>query len=183
MRFGALTTLVFVAVACSRPSETETAWREMLSHSSECPAAPVAPAPSWVGWPLAFPQGEFHLPRSFRPAGAGTSPMVWLGPDSSEVHYAVLPEPSSAMAGRSPLLSRLRRPSYRLERGCRLGVGGHEGLIDTFQHVDSAKTDTVFGLAASVVIRSNHFAEVLALTPTTAMRDSLFSAVTALQWR
>jgi len=87
------------------------------------------------------------------------------------------------MAGQSPLMSRLRRPSYRRERACRLKVAGRDALIDTFQHVDSAKTDTVFGLAATVALSRRRFAEVLALTPRAAMRDSLFAAVASLQWR
>jgi len=114
---------------------------------------------------------------------APTGQTLWRGPDSSEVDYGVSVEPSSAMAGQSPLLSRLRNPSYRLEGVCRMGVGGHQASIFTFHHVDSAKTDTVFGLAATVFLREHQFGEVLALVPTAAMRDSLLGAVASLRWR
>ena len=63
-----------------------------------------------------------------------------------------------------------------------MGVGAHEASIETFQQVDSAKTDTVFGLAASVAIRERQFAEVLVLTPKAAMRDSVLGAVASLRW-
>jgi hypothetical protein len=52
----------------------------------------------------------------------------------------------------------------------------------TFQHIDSGKTDTVFGIAATVEVTPRRFAEVLALTPASAMRDSLIRAMASLQW-
>jgi len=56
-------------------------------------------------------------------------------------------------------------------------------LIDAFQHVDSAKVDTVFGLTATVAFSPRRFAEVFALTPRASMRDSLVAAVASLQWQ
>jgi|SRR5437667_7022058 len=182
MRIISASLLLFILPSCSRPSPTITPWREMLGLRSECSAAPLGAPSSWVRWPVASPAGELRLPPSFRSAGGATGQTLWLGSDSSEVAYVVSPEPSSAMAGQSPLLSRLRRPSYRLERACRMGVGGHEASMDTFQQVDSAKTDTVFGLAASVAISERQFAEVLVLTPKAAMRDSVLGAVASLRW-
>jgi hypothetical protein len=174
--------LAFLALCCARPSRTVIAWGEMLRATSACPVAPLAPPPSWRRWPVISPNGELHLPSSFRSTSGATSPTVWLGSDSSEVAYVVSAEPSPAMAGRSLLLSHLRRPSYRLERLCRLRISGHDASIDTFQHVDSTRTDTVFGVAAAVALRSRQFAQILALTPTAAMRDSLLSAVASLRW-
>ena len=182
MRILSTATLFVISVSCSRPSETVAAWRGMLRQSSECTTVRISLL-TWPPRPVASPAGELHLPPTFRSTGSGGTESVWVGLDSSELAYVVSTEPSSAMAGRSPLMSRLRKPSYRLERVCRSKVAGHDALIDTFQHVDSAKTDTVCGLAATVAISPRGFAEVLALTPRAAMRDSLFAAVASLQWR
>jgi len=182
MRIVSIAILVSISLSCSRPPETIAAWRDMLRLSSDCTTAPLL-LPTWPARSLTSPPGELHLPPSFRSAGSDGTESLWVGLDSSEVAYVLSAEPSSVMAGQSPLMSRLRRPSYRRERVCRLKVAGRDGLIDTFQHVDSAKTDTVFGLAATVALSRRRFAEVLALTPRAAMRDSLFAAVASLQWR
>jgi len=81
------------------------------------------------------------------------------------------------------LLSRLRHPSYRLEGECHLEIAHRAAVINMFQHVDSAKTDTVFGFVAEVTIGPGAFASVLALTPSLAMRDSLIGSVGLLDWR
>ena len=181
MRLVSIAILIPTALSCSRPSETVAAWRDLLRMSSECTTARLL-LPTWSPRPLTSPPGELRLPPTFRSAGGGTE-SLWVGMDSTEVAYAVRTEPSAVMAGQSSLISRLRRPSYRLERACRSRVAGRDALIDTFQHVDSARTDTVFGLAATVALSSRRFAEVLALTPRVSMRDSLFTAVASLQWR
>jgi hypothetical protein len=182
MRILSTAMLFLISLACSRSSETVTAWRDMLRQSSDCATTPLS-LRTWSPRPVTSPPGELHLPPTFRSTGPGTTGSVWVGSDSSEVAYVVSTHPSSAMAGQSSLVSRLRRPSYHLERVCRLKVAGRDALVDNFQHVDSAKTDTVFGFAATVAVSQGHFAEVLALTPRAAMRDSLFAAVASLQWR
>src|SRR6266550_5362360 len=182
MRLVSIAILISTALSCSRPSETVAAWRNLLTMSSECTTARLL-LPAWSPRPLTSPPGELRLPPTFRSAGGGGIENLWVGMDSTEVAYVVRTEPSAVMAGQSSLMSRLRRPSYRLERACRSRVAGREALIDTFQHVDSAKTDTVFGLAATVALSSRRYAEVLALTPRVSMRDSLFTAVASLQWR
>jgi hypothetical protein len=175
--------LPLVALSCSRPSATVEAQRGTREVSSECPAALLAPPSSWVSWPVASPTGEFRLPSSFHTASTVSGQQRWVGRDSSDVSYTILPKPPAAVVGKGGLLSHLRKPSYRLEGVCRVVVGGHLASIATFRHVDSAKTDTVFGLAAAVPIRERQFADVLALTPTAAMRDSLLSAVASFRWR
>lgn len=180
--------LVCISVSCSRSPETVAVWRELLRSSPECTTTHLLLS-TWPPQPVNSPPGELHLPATFRSVRTDSTETLWVGMDSwvgmasSEVAYVVSPEPSSAMAGQSPLMSRLRRPSYRRERVCRLKVAGNDALIDTFQQVDSAKTDTVFGLAATVATNRRRFVEVLALTPRAAMRDSLFAAVASLEWR
>jgi hypothetical protein len=174
--------LPLIALSCSRPSASGEAQRHAQGVSSECPAALLPPPSSWVTWPVASPAGELHLPSSFHPASAANGQKHWVGLDSSEVSYAVLPKRTAGVVGKGGLLSRLQRPSYRLEGVCSVVVGGHLASVATFQHVDSAKTDTVFGLGASVRIRERQVADVLALSPTAAMRDSLVTAVASFRW-
>ncbi|SRR6266568_3602468 len=177
-----VSTWPLLALVWCRPSPSVEARGGTQEVSSECLVASLLPPSSWERWRVASPTGDFRLPSSFHAATTTTGQQQWVDLDSSEVSYAVVPKPPAAVVGKGGLLSRLRRPSYRLESVCRMLVGGHLASIATFQHVDSAKTDTVFGLLASVPIRERQYADVLALTPTAAMRDSLLSAVASFQW-
>src|SRR2546425_5954252 len=149
MRIVSIAILVSISLSCSRPPETIAAWRDMLRLSSDCTTAPLL-LPTWPARSLTSPPGELHLPPSFHSAGSDGTESLWVGLDSSEVAYVLSAEPSSVMAGESPLIARPRRPSYRCERRWRLKVAGRAGLVDTLQHGDSAKDDTVFGLDAPV---------------------------------
>ncbi len=182
MRVASTGILLCISLSCSRPPQTVAAWRETLTHSSECTTPPLL-LQNWPLRPVTSPPGQLHLPPSFRAAGTSGTETLWVGLDSTEVAYIVSPEPSSVIVEHSSLMSRLRRPGYNREHLCRLRVAGRDALIDAFQHVDSAKTDTVFGLAATVALSPRRFAEVFALTPRASMRDSLFAAVASLQWQ
>lgn len=182
MRIASTGILLCISSSCSRPPETVAAWRERLSHSSECTTPPVL-LPTWPLRPVTSPPGQLHLPPTSRAAGTRGTQTLWVGLDSTEVAHIVSTEPSSVIVEHSSLMSRLRRPNYHLEHVCRLKVAGRDTLIDAFEHVDSAKADTVFGLAASVALSRRRFAEVFALTPRAPMRDSLLAAVASLQWQ
>ncbi len=182
MRLTSTGILLCISWSCSRPPETVAAWREMLTRSAECTTPPLL-LPTWPLRSVTSPPGQLHLPSTFRAAGTRGTQTLWVGVDSTEVAYVVSTEPSSVIVEHSSLMPRLRRPSYHLEHVCRLRVAGREALMNAFQHVDSAKTDTVFGLAATVALSRRRFAEVFALTPSAPMRDSLFAAVASLQWQ
>ena len=143
-----------------------------------------ATARAWHYWPLPRPAAPFPLPTSFTSVNSDETQQQWRGADSSEISYAVRALPALGTSGSSALLSRLRRPRYRLEGTCNLTVPHRAGAINmiVFQHIDSAKTDTVFGFAAQLMIDSGTYASVLAFTPTLAMRDSLMGSVGLLEW-
>ena len=173
--------LLATVLACSGQENSD--WLALLSSSSVCTRTSLRLPPTWTFSPLGEFSGEMQLPTTFHPLNVSGDQTLWRGSDSSDIAYFESAEPGfGLMMGGSSLLTHLRRPSYSAERFCRYKVGNSEGLVVVFQHVDSAKTDTVFGFATEVQLSRKRYAQTFALTPTIAMRDSLLSAVASLRW-
>ena len=170
----------FLVLAACHAKDDRSAWSELFDAPA-CDTKPMGLPSTWADVKVNSPSGSLHLPSTFR--AAGTSGGNWQGADASEFTYTIVSEPSSGFSGHSALLSRLHNPSYALETICRLTVQGHPAVVTRFRHVDVSKRDTVFGLTATVAVGPKQLAEVLALTPTSQMRDSLFGTVGSLQWR
>ena len=144
---------------------------------------PLSMASRWRHRPLPAPGFGLFLPTLFRSVPSDSAVHRWVAPDLSEFQYVVTDAPLAAAAGSSTLLSHLRRPSYRLEATCQLSAAHRAAVINLFQHVDSAKTDTVFGFAEAITMGPHSYASILALTPSVAMRDSLLGSAGSLQLR
>ena len=149
MRFVHSAALLAIVLACSGRENSD--WLALLSSSPACTRTSLRLPPTWTFSPLGKSSGEMRLPATFHPMNVSGDQTLWIGSDSSEIAYFESAEPSPGlMMGGSSLLTHLRRPSYSAERPCRYGVGGSERLVSLFQHVDSAKTDTVFALPPKV---------------------------------
>ena len=180
MRFLHRAALLAIVVACSGQENSD--WVALLSSSAACPRTFVPLPPTWAFSPLGEFSGEIRLPATFHPLNVSGDQTFWIGSDSSVIAYFESAEPGTGlMISGSSLVTRLRRPSYSAERPCRYKMGDSEGVVMIFQHVDSARTDTVFGFATEVQLTRKRYAQTFAETPTTAMRDSLLSAVVSLR--
>jgi hypothetical protein len=172
--------LLAIMLACSGQENSD--WLALLSSSPKCTHTSLRLPPAWTFSPLGEFSGEIRLPATFHPLNVSGDQTLWIGPDSSDIAYFESAEPGTGlMMSGSSLLTHLRRPSYSAERPCRFKVEDSEGVVMMFQHVDSARTDTVFGFATEVQLSRKRYAQTFAQTPTTAMRDSLLSAVASLR--
>jgi hypothetical protein len=181
MRVVHCAALFGTVLGCSGQRNSD--WLALISSSPACTATPLPLPPSWNSSPLGRSAGEIRLPATFHPMNGSGDQTLWVGYDSSSVAYFESTEPGGGiMTSGSSLFTRLRRPSHHAEGPCRSKVGHHEAVVMTFQDVDSARTDTVFGIAMQVELSMRRYAGVFVLTPSSAMRDSLLRAVTSLQW-
>ena len=182
---------IFAAAACHRTSAvaSETAaptsrdeWEETARGEPACAAAAIAPDSLWAIVPLQDPPGAIRLPRSLRESDSGEPrKRAWIAPDSTELLLWASTAPVDAVASTGGLMARLQSPSYRLEQTCRLDVEGHLAIVEEFRHVDARGADTVFGIIANVLVRRGLAVGALGLTPSRAMRDSIFGAVAGLR--
>jgi len=83
------------------------------------------------------------------------------------------------LSGRRYQTARGLRVGDSVERATALYGASCVGGYFLYCRTDGISPD----LAATVALSRRRFAEVLALTPRAAMRDSLFAAVASLQWR
>jgi len=164
----------FLLAACS-PRAEGVSWQDMLAMSRACTTRPSDRSPSWIKVALDSSGGRLFLPATFRRVSGRSG--FWRGDDSSEFSYAVTEQPSSAGAGSSPLIARLRRPSSHNDGPCRVTIEGRDAILTTFTLVDSAGADTVYGLGATVALKRQHYAEFLGLTRHASMRDSLLHGI------
>jgi hypothetical protein len=164
----------FLLAACSSRAEV-ISWQDMLAMSRACTLRPGDRSPSWMEVVLDSSGGRLFLPATFRRVSGSSG--FWRGDDSSEFSYAATEQPSSAGAGSSPLLARIRRPSGHNDGPCRVSIEGRDAILTTFTLVDSAGVDTLYGLGATVALKQHQYAEFGGLTRHAAMRDSLLTGI------
>lgn len=191
-----LACLVVAFAACARTIRVP----EPIEHASfveelrEARLAPACPADlaaidtSWAEYPVPSEVRGVRLPALFVPAKrereSVRSTWAWRGADSTMVTLMLTGTPPGPIGGIEPVVGDgglfLRLPEggdMHSEVPCRLEASGSDVKVTRWVNSHPADPDSVFGMSATMFVRHGLVVNMVAITPTRAMRDSLVGSL------
>lgn len=196
LRPAALLACAVTLAACSRtirvPEPVEHAsYVEELRYARMAPACPVelsAIDTSWTEYAVPSEVRSVRLPGVFLPAqrerGSVRSTWAWRGADSTMVTLMLTGTPPGPIGGYEPVVGDgglfLRLPEggdMDSDARCRLQASGSDVLVSRWVNFHAADPDSVFGMSATMFVRHGLVVNMVAITPTRTMRDSLVGSL------
>ena len=196
-RPAALLACVVVFAACARtvrvPEPIEHAsYVEELRSARLAPACPAELATidsSWTEYVVPSEVRSVRLPGLFVPAekerGAVKSTWVWRGQDSTMVTLMLTGTPPGPVGGYEPVVGDgglfLRLPDeggdMDSEARCRIEASGPDVVVSRWVNFHKADPDSIYGMSATMFVRHGLVVNMVAITPTRQMRDSLVGSL------
>lgn len=195
-RPAALLACVVLSAACARtirvPEPVEHAsYVEELRNARLAPACPADLASidtSWALYPVPSEVRSVRLPNLFIPAerekGSVRSTWAWRGADSTMVTLMLTGTPPGPVGGYEPVVGDgglfLRIPEggdMDSDPRCHLDAAGSDVVVSRWVNFHPTDPDSIFGMSATMFVRHGLVVNLVAITPSRAMRDSLVGSL------